>query len=339
MGVSVQWTILVLRGHEPPSLPEMRVQHFRNGAWCSKCLQVSTKAAKGIFWSSVLLPNEFNVNFLYRSAAKVQGLIYDQVVVRYRGYPYRLCDLVGLPSEDRHLAFAEFLSAPECMLDEYSRGVRQRYPSAVALASRDCQTELHIVLQRLDCTTYDTERLHARNLRRVSRRQQQTNRLSLSELGLIHVGVSAPRKMKACKLGALGWSGADQSFPRDSDAKISGHRGGRRKKRPRTKTQRRSGGPWRAFLHCDAQERQAHSNQVQWREAAHRYHGLDEETKSKYVALGRMATWRRRHGFSTFPMTHIAAQNAARRGAEGSEMDGSSALNLPLHPPGQHSLS
>ena len=57
----------------------------------------------------------------------------------------------------------------------------------------------------------------------------QTNRLSLRELGLIHVGVSAPRKMKACKLGTLGWSGADQSFPRDADMKIIGHCGGRKK--------------------------------------------------------------------------------------------------------------
>ena len=207
------------------------------------------------------------------------------------------------------------------MLDEYSRSLRLRYSSAAALGSTECQSELDVVLRLLDINTYDTERLHSKNTRRVMRRQQQTHQMALSELAVSHLGVSGTKNMLALLEAERG---QERALTRGSER---AHRFSKKKQTKKTKKIKRvaGGGAWRAFLHSEAQRDLEISERPDWKRAADRYRVLPEDEKEVYEAMGRIATWRHREGQAAFPITHKAAQ----RHAPGAEVQQHDAMRLP----------
>ena len=282
---------------EGRSLPEMRVQYFQTGEWCLQSLLASTHTVLGSFWCDVLCPSEYNVNLLYKTAARVQGLWYDLVWLRYRCWPYRLVELLDADLGKRDVAISELLTCRTCMLDEYTHELRRRYPDGAALASEACQTEIRLIMELLDCTTYDCERLHSRNVRRLQKRHQQTNPMTLAELAVEHVGFAAPRKVAALRPGAMKKSHGCHSSERCASLKK-----GRGKQ---NKLRKAGGGSWRAYVHSQAQAKIG--EKLELKSLAEQYRGLSAEEKAPFQAIGRIASWRHRQGQVAFPMTHHVA--------------------------------
>ena len=91
-----------------------------------------------------------------RSTLRLQGLIWETLVIPARSYPLRLLDLVMNSDLERQVLQFELLSAPPCVCDTLALTVRKRWPSVSQLCSDDCEQSLTLLLQQVVGTTHST---------------------------------------------------------------------------------------------------------------------------------------------------------------------------------------
>ena len=95
---------------------------------------------------------------------------------------------------ERQVAIAELLTAPWCVLDDFSSSV-QRQVSEMSGSERQTleppRTQLLAGLEMVVGNTFATERIHSRNLRRRTGRVQ-THHVMLHDLATFHMGRHEP---------------------------------------------------------------------------------------------------------------------------------------------------
>ena len=258
----------------------------------SQCLQRSQRAS---LWGH-LLPCEVKGNVIFRTTSMVMGLIYDLVLLRFCTYPYRLVDLISEDEATQAEAAILYWSVPACQLDSYSQRLRERMTEPSDLLAGPVQRELKTVLSSLSCNTYDTERLHSRNLRRL-RARRHTHVMTLQDISVPHVGFTTPHS--ASSIFAM-QDGAEKRRSKLSKDKVAEAEGAMTSNdaMPDGHLAHRRGGAWRAFCHLEGQGQQAN-----FKSLAAAYRNLDDEGKNKYRKLGKMATQAAKYDSRAFPET------------------------------------
>ena len=268
---------------------QLRLHSIRHGTHWVEAIKVSAKdLSTASLWENVLEPTEREANWLFKTALRVQGLTFDMLLLRYQAWPFRLLDLLQADDCERQVAAVELLSARDCVLDNYSRWVRRRFPTVLQLIGTDCVTEITVALESLLCTTYATERLHSANLRRAFARRM-THAMSVSDIALAHVGFTAPH--------GGGLFRPDEAEKRDDNRKPT-----KEVTETQGKRRRGGGGAFRAFTHVWAQETEEHGR-TSFSESARRYKNLSQEEHARFKELGEEATRNHRLGFQAFPLT------------------------------------
>ena len=228
---------------------------------------------------------------IFRTVSRVLGGIFDLLITRFRTWPLRLVDLLG-DQWQREIAVAELLSAPACMLDEFTLSLRQSHSTLEKLSDPHFLACLRVMLGEVAGNTYDVECTHSRNLRKQRARVMTTN-IELADLAVGLVGDSRPFVAAALKEKR---SGLSQKRPKTlKDENQSGHRrkGG-------------GGGAWRAFIHAEGQVRVAAPRLRQRCDLgalAIAYAQLPGDRRRMFEEAGAAATRRYREGLQSFPPT------------------------------------
>ena len=212
---------------------------------------------------------------LFQLIWRAGSVIYQLVALPTQSFPFRLFDLCEVQPPDVELDVAKgILEVPMCLLDAWSRKLLSRFNTTDALRSLACKHTLTVVAERLQLTTYSTERLHSCNLRRAKARAM-THTADLPHLALQHMATSSPP-----------W----RPTPEQSKSKNNAKRGrGRPPKHAdahgKTKTKRGGGGTWRAFV-LTRLGSQKFSAQIM-RQLSVEYRALQPEERVRFSRLGR----------------------------------------------------
>ena len=218
-----------------PGASRLRADMLRQGDWWTHAIRASLAALRDPTWWQVVPPTMRNANLVFKACAQVQANFHDLLITRCRAWPLRLVDLMAGDPHDLEVAVAEFLSAPECLLDGFSSEVRKRYPDFQSIQEPACQRFLFVVLKEISGTTFDIERAHSQHLRHKLNRQM-THALHLADLPLQHVGIVAAPVSKEVKMHGSRRATSDKEFGEAQGTSEKKKRG----EEEETRTRRRS---------------------------------------------------------------------------------------------------
>ena len=141
-------------------------------------------------WQALQAHTHCHSSMLVRFTAKAAALIYQNCLVATRLWPWPLFKLL----DDRSSAPAlrEQAASTPCILDTFGKDFLLKHPG---LDTESCFQTLAALAEVLDCTTYSTETLHARNLR-VAKRRVQTHAAEMSWIAMPHQIWSGPAWQK-----------------------------------------------------------------------------------------------------------------------------------------------
>ena len=269
---------------------------LRSGEFIDIALRDSAQLLRNGNLFKHLPQTEAHASAVFKIAVRVQALMHHQLIMHTRRWPWRLVDIVNSDEVERSIAILELLSAPQCLLDSFSRKVREEWPEAEQIASPIGQAQLRIALQQLTGTVYGTERLHSVNQRRAHSRRLTTN-LRAHDLGSYHAGSAQP----VCS-GELFQPKLVTSKKRPCTDQAQGRR--------EVKKRKGGGGAMRAFMHIRAQELSGQQGQgrFDFKELHRQYAALTAEQKTFYENLGRAAQQLHKDGLQSFPDTFRAAR-------------------------------
>ena len=90
------------------------------------------------------------------------AVVFQLIQLQTQSLPFKLLQLVDEEADDNIKACAQrLLQEPRCMRDCWSHDFLTRYDSTEALASLEARLVLTLVAEKLQLTTYTTERLHS----------------------------------------------------------------------------------------------------------------------------------------------------------------------------------
>ena len=214
---------------------------------------------------------------LFQALSRSSSVAHQLIALRMAGFPYRMFTLIR-DGADNALA-SDILAVSPCLLDAWSRSFLQAHNTAEQLTGQQAKWELHILAEEFLGTTYTTERLHSKNLRRA--RDKQLRRPDIHYLGLSHMGWSAPtscpKNNKAAEAQPANPQGGRPRKKKDADEQVGGA------DRATARSKGGGGGAWRAFLH--QQHLPFKGRQVQVLAAA--YAALSDEEKAWYREIGQ----------------------------------------------------
>ena len=268
---------------------------LRSGRWWWAALQSqAAKLEDSPMW--LMLPaTETSSSLVFKTFVRVMASIFDLLIARFRTYPLRLLDLLSSDEHERDLAITEFLSAPPCVLDDFSAYFKKTHPTAEALKDTANMFPLRVLMTQV----------HSRNLRR-QRARTMTHNIELSELGLGLVARSMPPLLVPLHQHEMK---KNKEIGDDNDVSST------------KKMSKGGGGAWRAFVHSHGQLRPSQPRPVKvvdMRSLGQRYAELTEADKEVYRAAGRVATMRHADGLQAFPSTML--RSFSQRGLHGKSL-------------------
>ena len=199
------------------------------------------------------------------------AIAWQLIVIRVQGCPYRV---LGLLEEQGAEDLANSLRAlPDCQLDSFTREFLLKYDSVEMMLSQEAKELLSAMACVLQTCTYNTERVHSKNLRRARKRVSVTipdvKHIALSHMHAageqcFRPSVAAPNPQNPRKRGRPAKSGTGQ---------------------PQAKKRRGGGGAWRAFQHSVGGSRRFTAEPV--KELARAYRALTPDELALYADVGR----------------------------------------------------
>ena len=164
--------------HEDTALQHCRVLAFEN-------------FASETLWAQFSQSEHFRTKLLqlhFRAAS----VIYQLVEIRLRGYPWKLFNLLSARTvEARQQVARAVLQDPRCVYDRWTRCFLQRYSTEERILSQESLLLLELVARKARASTFSTEALHSRNLRRALARHS-THKPDVKHLALAHLGKAGP---------------------------------------------------------------------------------------------------------------------------------------------------
>ena len=218
---------------------------------------------------------------------RVGAVMYQLMQLRLQGYPYKLFELLD-PNLEKNTTAARLLGERACLRDSFTKAFLEKFSRSELLTSQESLLTLEIVARRAVGTTFSTERLHSKNLRRC--RARLTHQPDVKHLGLSHAD-------SAC----LAW--AQIQNPSQTQSDDSKGRGRPRKHSDKAtdkpSTRKGAGGPWRAFVHSRLGGRPFSGPDIQALAVA--YHNLSPVEREHFNQLGEAGL---SHGILK-PLHHI----------------------------------
>ena len=222
---------------------EFRVTQMHRGVALQKFLVETWRLfTQSELWRLFACTESFYTTLL-KCMMRPAATVYQLVVVRVRLFPYKLFGLLDA-GDDRELFAAALLESRRtpCLMDRFSATFLGRYDTVNKLLSPESIGTLALLATKIQLTTYSTERLHSKNLRR-SKARVIAKRATLHHLALAHAG----------------WSGPEMLWPEEEGHHRNNRPGRPRKHDPRSSAEegadktkiRGGGGPWRAFVHLN----------------------------------------------------------------------------------------
>eukprot|EP00971_Amphidinium_carterae_P350212 6491436-Amphidinium_carterae.2 len=217
------------------------------------------------WWEECLETEVFRTE-LARLLLRSGAVCYKLIHLRATHCPYKVFLLVSSP-ENMHAIADEILATPLCLRDKFTKALVAQFNSREKLVSRECLSILFAIAQKIQLTTYSSERLHSKNLRRA-RSRVETNRIPLSQLALAHVGISD--SLAQCSSSSKKTRARGRPRKEQNESQF-GHHGG--------------GGAWRAYLHYHMSGQKASG--AAWQDASASYHAMDDVEFAFFRELGR----------------------------------------------------
>ena len=271
---SQEWEHEQLHSHLMGKAKEYRVLNVHQGPLLRNFFVDSMATlCSDLLWDQFEKSELFRTN-LFREAMRPAAVGYQLVWLRTCGLPYKLFTL--LQGGANLAAVAEdILATPACILDTWSRSFLAHHSSVEALTGPQARAELVVIADSFLGTTYSTERLHSKNLRRS--RDKQLRRADVHFLGLSHMGWSAPTICKRDDVSVI--PHAKKKEKKVVEPEIADDNAN-----PAEKASRRhggGGGAWRAFLH-----RQGLQFKGQGQNLSAAYASLSDQEKAWYKEVG-----------------------------------------------------
>ena len=268
---------------------EFRAQLLHQGDILPAFFRSTLSQFKDIdLWREFGQTEEFRSRLL-RFSFRPGAVAHQLIRIRVQSLPYRLLTLLDTGADVIEQA-EMVLRTPACMKDSFSAKFLAKFHTPHLLLSEAAQNILWIFARRARCSTYPTERLHSRNLRRAKCRVE-TQRVSVKDLALPHSGLTG---------ATFALSDAMQQEKTHTSQK---RRIGRPPKRPEAdpqnlpppkRRQAGAGGAWRAFLHHRLAGQRFTSEMML--DAKEAYHRLSVEDRAYYAELGRAGDGEERCG-------------------------------------------
>eukprot|EP00971_Amphidinium_carterae_P196089 3890782-Amphidinium_carterae.2 len=188
--ISASWDSEQTRSHAQGQQRMYRPLLFHQGAELDEYFRgVMQTLLDAGYWRQFAETEEFR-SVLLRHCMRCAAVTHQLIQLKVSQCPYRIYNLLV---RDEHLLerATELLALPPCCLDHFAAHMCKTYKTALELAGKEANSLLRQVATASMCTTYTTERLHARNLRRVKSRAM-TQVLHVKNLGLPHIGLAGP---------------------------------------------------------------------------------------------------------------------------------------------------
>ena len=209
---------------------------------------------------------------LLKMSMKSAAMVFQLISLRVSHLPFKLFILLDR-DETLDTNAKALLDVPVCLRDSFSQRFLSKYNTVTLLKSNEVWHLLFAIATQWLSTTYSTERIHSKNLRRAKSRAL-THRIHVQDASLPHMAFSGPAFIKK-ETPQL------PSKPRGRPRK----RAGDDAEESRPSKQRRPGGAWRAFLNKELGGRQF--NQQILDELKNKYRSLSPETKARFIEIGR----------------------------------------------------
>ena len=262
---------------------EWRPLMFHRGDFLRSHLQDCFVQMKTEQLWSLFYPSEALASVLLQMCMRPAAVVFQLIWIRTQTYPYKLFTLLEGGTEEALREVAnDILSSPTCAMDSFTKDMLRRYPDTEALISQEFRAILEIIAGQLQCSTFTTERLHSKNLRRTKMRVA-VRRADIQDIGLAHVGycgpafgneidmmAAQPSKRGRPKKGSLGKESLEDSTTAELVPKALKIAGG--------------GGAFRAYLHHQIGGQRWTAPMM--RDLAARYRALGEEERAKYREIG-----------------------------------------------------
>ena len=213
---------------------------------------------------------EWMRGYIFKAMVRPAAVCYQLLLLRCKGYPYKLFALLDTGSDKREVA-QSLLDGPGCLKDKFSKDFLQQFPTVDLLTGKDSEFILRALGRQAFGSTYTTERLHSRNLKRTMARKS-THPADLAHLGLTHISYAGPMH----RTPAVG-----------KQARKEPHRplGRPKKHKKRRRGSSGGGGAWRAYCHYHLQGQPLTASLM--RSLAADYHALSLEQRQWYSDLGK----------------------------------------------------
>ena len=273
---------------------------LQEGIWWKRALRTAAADHNDESLWGWLTHTEVSANFLFCTMIRTQAALFDQLILRYRGYPFKLVELLCKNRDSATLAAVELLSAPACTVDSYATSLRSRYNTVDLLLSDDCLLQLRAVLHNIIGTTFAVERLHSFNLRSIKSRCM-THSLTLEDMAVLHTAGKPVPQSGLYVVEAERRVAKLEEKHRKAKTLHGGETSGKRKR------QGGGGGAWRAFLHIAGQKIHARQRQLQGEpdglSTSQRYRNLSDADRADLKTIGALATMRHQAAQPAFPDT------------------------------------
>eukprot|EP00971_Amphidinium_carterae_P349708 6491167-Amphidinium_carterae.2 len=279
--ISASWDAEQTRSHAQVQQRMYRPLLLHQGAELDKYFrEVMQTLLDQRYWRQFAETEEFR-SLLLRHCMRCAAVTHQLIQVKVSQCPYRMYKLLV---RDEHLLerATEILALPPCCLDHFAAHMCKTYKTAHELAGKEASSLLRQVATAAMCTTYTTERLHAKNLRRVKSRAM-TQVLHVKDLGLPHIGLAGPTYLHT----PIGDDVAHRSRGRPKRKKEDEEQEEPEKRR------RGGGGSWRCFQHMRHGSKKFDAASM--KQLSVEYHGLSADELRVYEEAGRagfVAGWR-----------------------------------------------
>eukprot|EP00971_Amphidinium_carterae_P351764 6492268-Amphidinium_carterae.3 len=212
-------------------------------------------------------------SMLLQLSMRSGALAWQTVDLRVQQLPYKLFTL--LERDNLEAKSSELLRIPMCGRDDFSKRFLQVHNSVEKLCSSEVHSTLYVLAHLWTSTTFATEALHARNLRRAKGRTM-TKRIEVCDLAVAHSLAPHPWLQPAVVK-----TKADSEPTKRKSGKLK-HCDAAPEKRRRANPG--AGGAWRAFNHIQLGGRKFDAASVG--ELACAYRALSPQSKHYYETLG-----------------------------------------------------
>ena len=216
---------------------------------------------------------------------RAASVVHYMVRIRLESFPFTLFRLADPQSSQEELRenAAMILGSSACMRDPFTAKYLSKHRTVEQLSSPKSIMKLQLLSRKLLGSTYNTERLHSRNLKRAKNRVA-THRANIKDVALPHVWWTGPQAFMPSQPRSLN-SKKRELRETDEEVVCAEEEG------PRKKLRVGGGGSWRAFV--DEQMGGQRFNDALIKACSERYRALSEEERQVYDKMGRAGAGKR----------------------------------------------